>query len=384
MKKTKNIPALRFPGFRDEWAESRLSQHIEEYRAQSTTVDQYPVLTSSRSGLSRQDEYFGENRLTERDNTGFNVLPPGHITYRSRSDDRNFYFNENALGITGIVSVYYPVFRMKAGSNKFLVELLAKNSHHIGKYAVGTSQTVLSYNELGRIKLHLPAPKEQKKIADFLTAIDTKIAQLEKKKKLLERYKSAFLSDIQSGKLTFSNSEQWTTFQLGKLVDCLDSLRRPLNSAERADIPGPYPYYGANTQVDSISKYLFDEPLILLAEDGGNFDEFATRPIAQSVRGKCWVNNHAHVLRARSDIVDHDYLFQMLVNKDIRRFINGTSRSKLNQSDMMMIEVSCPSFEQQKRIGKALSKLQQKIADTENQLRHLRQYRSGLLQSLFV
>ena len=81
---------------------------------------------------------------------------------------------------------------------------------------------------------------------------------------------------------------------LGDVAEFLDSRRRPITASER--IPGPYPYYGANGQQDSVADYIFDEPLILLAEDGGSFDQ-PDRGIAYVIKGKTWVNNHAHVLR---------------------------------------------------------------------------------------
>ena len=84
------------------------------------------------------------------------------------------------------------------------------------------------------------------------------------------------------------------TKKLGEIVDFLDHKRRPVKESER--IPGPYPYYGANGKQGTINNYIFDEPLVLLAEDGGHFDN-PSRGIAYRVEGRSWVNNHAHVLR---------------------------------------------------------------------------------------
>ena len=108
------LPKIRFPNFQSttEWKICPLSDFIEEYREKSTYQDEYEVLTSARNGLIRQREYHDNERITERNNVGFNIIPVNYITYRSRSDDRRFYFNENNLGITGIISTYYPVFRI--------------------------------------------------------------------------------------------------------------------------------------------------------------------------------------------------------------------------------------------------------------------------------
>ena len=129
-----SVPALRFPEFDAEWAKVPLGGFFDEYKERSTTQNQFDVLTSARQGLMLQTEYFNNERITERENIGFNIIPPNYLTYRSRSDNRRFYFNENTLGRTGIISVYYPVFRIKKGDNKFFKELLSKYIQTIGKY----------------------------------------------------------------------------------------------------------------------------------------------------------------------------------------------------------------------------------------------------------
>lgn len=159
-----------------DWEERKLGDFFTEYKKRSKNNNEYPVLTSSKKGLVLQSDYFGENRLTERDNTGFNIVPKNYITYRSRSDNRRFTFNINNLEFVGIISVYYPVFKPKNGNSKFFSEYLNFYKNHIGRFSVGTSQTVLSFNELCKIKFLIPCLEEQEKIANFLSAIDKKIA----------------------------------------------------------------------------------------------------------------------------------------------------------------------------------------------------------------
>ena len=84
---------------------------------------------------------------------------------------------------------------------------------------------------------------------------------------------------------------------LGQCVEVLDRLRQPLNSDARRSRKGAIPYYGANGQLDSIDDWIFDEDLVLVAEDGGFYLD-PIRPISYRISGKAWVNNHAHVLRA--------------------------------------------------------------------------------------
>jgi type I restriction enzyme S subunit len=189
---------LRFPEFRGAgaWGICSLGEFIEEFREKSNFQDEYEVLTSARSGLVRQRDYYDNDRITERDNVGFNVIPPNYLTYRSRSDDRRFYFNENNLGITGIISTYYPVFLINCGSNKFFIELLSRHAELVGKHSVGTSQTVLSLNELRRIKLPIPKWSEQQEIANCLSSLDELITAQSQKIDALKTHKKGLMQQL--------------------------------------------------------------------------------------------------------------------------------------------------------------------------------------------
>ncbi len=90
----------------------------------------------------------------------------------------------------------------------------------------------------------------------------------------------------------------WKVMTLDQTTNCLDNLRVPLNAEQRAKMKGDIPYCGANGIVDYVDDFVIDDEILLLAEDGGYFDEYQTRPIAYRMSGKCWVNNHAHILVA--------------------------------------------------------------------------------------
>ncbi len=140
--------------------------------------------------------------------------------------------------------------------------------------------------------------------------------------------------------------------ELGEVVEFLDHLRKPVTKKDR--VFGPYPYYGANGQQDSVNGYIFDEPLVLLAEDGGYFGD-PSRTIAYQVEGKCWVNNHAHVLRP-SKRIDIRYLCRHLEKYDVVSSVNGATRAKLNKTAAQSILISLPPLAEQKRIAAILDK----------------------------
>ncbi len=168
----------------------------------------------------------------------------------------------------------------------------------------------------------------------------------------------------------------WPTAQLGEVVDFLDHKRRPITASAR--LPGPYPYYGANGQQDSVAGYIFDEPLVLLAEDGGHFDE-PKRGIAYRVGGKCWVNNHAHVLRPKA-VVDLVYLTRVLENADVQRVITGTTRAKLTKAGASAIEIPLPPIEEQRRIAAVLDAADAVRANRRQALAKL----DTLTQAIFI
>ena len=140
---------------------------------------------------------------------------------------------------------------------------------------------------------------------------------------------------------------------LAECCEFLDHIRRPVKESDRVD--GPYPYFGANGQQGWINDYLFDEPLVLLAEDGGHFSN-PERGIAYKINGKTWVNNHAHVLRPREGVIDVDYLAHALKNKDVRRHLSGSTRDKLTKAGACQIEIPLPPLEDQRRIAAILDK----------------------------
>jgi type I restriction enzyme S subunit len=173
------------------------------------------------------------------------------------------------------------------------------------------------------------------------------------------------MSEIQNTDFTLPNGWQWV--KLGEVCEFLDSMRIPVNETERQRrVAGKsesklYPYYGANGQVGWIDNYIFDEELVLLAEDGGFFGSIE-RPIAYRVSGKCWVNNHAHVLRPKGDIIDGNWLyFTLAIRPDIVRFVSGTTRLKLNQEQASLIPVSLPPLSEQKRIAAKIQELMQEV-----------------------
>lgn len=171
---------------------------------------------------------------------------------------------------------------------------------------------------------------------------------------------------------------------LGSAVEILDSRRVPINSGERARRPGNVPYYGATGQVGFIDSHLFDEELVLLGEDGAPFLD-PVKPKAYLVRGKSWVNNHAHVLRGKESLLSNRFLLHQLNSVDYRPFVSGTTRLKLPQGPMRQIPLWVPRFEIQDgivaEIEKQFTRLDAGIAALRNVQAKLKRYRTAVLNA---
>ena len=146
--------------------------------------------------------------------------------------------------------------------------------------------------------------------------------------------------------------------------EILDSQRIPITASARSK--GQYPYYGANGIQDYVDDYIFDDELVLLAEDGGNFGS-KDRPIAYRVSGKCWVNNHAHVLKPKHGL-DVDYLCYALMFYDVTGLVKGATRMKLTQAAMRQMLIPLPEFSEQLRIVNYLSTIQEIMRKRQQQL----------------
>lgn len=138
----------------------------------------------------------------------------------------------------------------------------------------------------------------------------------------------------------------WATKPLGDLVEVLDRLRKPITKKNRK--AGPYPYYGATGVLDHVDGYIFDEPLVLIGEDGAKWDAGANSAFA--IDGKTWVNNHAHVMRPLRDKILDDWLIYYLNGADLMPFISGMTVPKLNQGRLREIPIPVPPLEEQRRI----------------------------------
>ena len=209
----------------------------------------------------------------------------------------------------------------------------------------GSTNTFINWSTLANYEFELPDLETQRKLAEVLWSIND---TMEAYKNLIsatdELVKSQFIVMFGEPK----NSPDAVSFETAFTIR--DDLRKPINDAVRSEMHTGqlYPYYGANGQVDSINDYLMDCDAICLAEDCGAYG--AGEHTSYIVSGKCWVNNHAHVLIPKEccDIEFANVYFRIL---DMTEYVTGTTRLKLTQAKMKTLPMILPSLELQREFA---------------------------------
>lgn len=151
----------------------------------------------------------------------------------------------------------------------------------------------------------------------------------------------------------------WTTYNLGSVIDVHDSRRVPLSTMQREKRKGKFPYYGAQGIIDYIDDYIFEGNYLLIAEDGENLKSRQSN-VAIQVSGKFWVNNHAHIVTS-NQLSNQTLLFYILNSIDLDQYITGSAQPKLNQEMLKSISISLPSRPIQDAIAEVLGSLDDKI-----------------------
>lgn len=384
-----NVPKLRFKEFTDEWKQTPLKNIIYSniIEAPKPTTDYIRLGIRSHCKGTFHELVKIENILSA---DKMYIVPKNNLIL-------NITFAwEQAIAITDdndegkYISNRFPTFAFKDNQlptfYKYIIpQKRLKYDLNVASPGGAGRNRVLNKKLFLSIPVNIPLLKEQEKIAKFLTTVDKKITNLENIITSLENQKKGLLQQIFSQKLRFkdkngNNYPNWENKKLEDIAIFLDNKRKPLEQSER--IHGKYPYYGASGIIDYINDYIFDEELVLLSEDGANIID-RNYPICYIATGKYWVNNHAHVLKVKSQYVNK-FICESLEQLNYTKYNTGTAQPKLNQDVCRKIILSIPCLEEQTKIADFLSAFDRKLDNQKAQLEHWKQIKKGLLQQMFV
>lgn len=248
----------------------------------------------------------------------------------------------------------------------------------------GSAQGGFNATKLGALMIPVPPLPEQQRIVGLLdeafAGIVTAKANAEKN---LQNASALFENHLQS--VFVQHGEGWAETTVDKISTNLDSKRVPITKSIRTS--GVYPYYGASGIVDYIGDYIFDDDTLLVSEDGANLLARST-PVAFSVSGRYWVNNHAHILKFEN-MATQRFVEFYLESIKLDEYITGAAQPKLNQKALNSIPIPIPkSVDEQAKIVKSIESLQkeaQRLAQVyERKLAALEALKKLLLHQAFA
>ncbi|PPH72977.1 restriction endonuclease subunit S [Rathayibacter sp. AY1D4] len=231
----------------------------------------------------------------------------------------------------------------------------------------------INLSDVGSLAMEIPARSDQFVIAEVLSALDNKIAALQRVNISSERLIARELGSLLANEATQSRT-------VGEVVRFRNNERRPLSSAERNERVGTVPYYGATSAIDTVDEAIFDDRLVLVGEDGSVVDERTGAPVLQYISGPAWVNNHAHVLEGTT--ISTELLFHVLGAADVRSFVTGAVQPKLSMTNLKKVPVNIPSGDDLLRIEDEVQGLTALQRANTTQINRLQKLRDTLLPAL--
>lgn len=400
-KKTKTdiVPA--------DWKESPIGKYIREYTEKTTIPNQYPVLTSARTGLMLQTDYYSNRQVTTEDNVGYNVLPYGYITFRSRSDDGRFRFNKNRIIERGVISYFYPVFSFSEEvCHEYMLYLLNFSIYRrMYPYAEGTAQQVLSLKKLGQLKYSLPLVAEQKKIAEILSTQDKTIELQGRKIEELKRFKKGCLEKMfpRKGQKVPEKrfpgfTDDWEQRKLGDIGKARSGVGFP--DAEQGGVTG-IPFFkvsdmnldGNESEMTVANNYVTAEQIAVhrwspITELPAIFFAKVGAAVMLNRKRLCrfpfLLDNNTMAYSLSSTKWDADFAKALFGTVDLTSLVQVGALPSYNAGDVESMEIYLPSLLEQEQIGGFFKQLDNLITLHQRKLEEMKNQKKALMQLLLT
>ena len=401
-------PKLRFKGFTDDWEQRKVGEIIEDYIERTTIQNQYPVLTSSQQqGIVLQEDYFADRQVTTNDNIGYYVLPYGCFTYRSRSDTDIFVFNRNNLINKGIISYYYPVFKTKNSNSNFLLRRLNFGiKRQLSMAAEGTGQKVLAHSKFKNMVVDIPKLDEQEKIGNLFEQIDNLITLHQRKYDKLLNIKKSLLE-----KMFPKNGTNIPEIRFKGFTDAWEQRElweytiwdKNFNEVEKIKQPKTikYPYLLADefkriedstgdvqllstgqyigfTSKEKAGKYLCNGEVVTIPWGGV--------PNIKYFKGFFVTTDNRIATSSDIRILNNKYLYYLLNHNIsfIEGIYRGASIKHPSMSDLLDMKIMLPNIDEQERISKLLTKIDNLITLHQRKYETLKNIKQSLLEKMFI
>lgn len=373
-----------------------------------------PQVTKNTEGQETKVLSLSYGNIVERDvETNFGLLPESFNTYQIVDDGdlilrlTDLQNDKKSLRVgmvkqRGIItSAYLKLRASNVIEPRFAYRLLHSYDTTKVFYGMGGGlRQSMKFEDFRRLPILVPSLDEQQKIANFLdhetAKIDTLITKQEKLIELLKEKRQAVISHAVTKGLNpdapMKDSgvewlgevpEHWVVCAIKRELSSLDYRRIPLSADERGKRSGGYRYYGASGVIDHIDDYIFDEPTVLVGEDGANLVNRST-PLAFAAYGQYWVNNHAHILSPKDGLAE--YWAEVIEIIDVTPLVSGSAQPKLTAEALGNLKIAfSPLLEERETINSFIrsqkTTFDSLIGKAQQQVKLLKERKTALISA---
>ncbi len=378
-----NIPKLRFPEFEGEWERKRLGDIAEILGGGTpdTSNKEYwdgDIIWLTPTEIKKRNISTSNRKITKlglKKSTA-KILPKGTLLFTSRATIGDIGIAEKECSTNQGFQSFLP-------NDNFITEFLYywinENKKEFIRKASGSTFLEINKTEISKIHSLLPTLAEQKKIATFLTAVDSKLQALKKKKELLEQYKKGVMQKIFSQEIRFKqnngkNFPDWESKALGEIA------RITTGSSNRQDslLNGEFTFFDRSQDIRTSNYFLFDSEAIIVPGEGQEF-------IPKYFIGKFDLHQRTYAIMDFKKSIGKFLFFYISHNtKHLDSHAVGSTVKSLRLPMFLKMPINLPSIEEQTKIANFLTAIDEKINSCEGLITNTENYKKGLLQQMFV
>ena len=386
LKEKMLVPQLRFSEFEGEWKINKLGQIAKFLKGKG--ISKNDIINDGENECIRYGELY----------TTYNEVIDSIASKTNVALDVSVLSNENDVIIPSSGETQLDIVTascvLKKGvilggdlniirtnlNGVFLSYLLNnRKKKDIAKLSQGNSVVHLYNKQLATLNLNLPTPKEQQKIANFLSAIDNRIQTLEKKKTLLEQYKKGVMQKIFKQELRFKDEygkafPEWEEKKLGEVCSKKSSN---ISANKIGENFGEYIIYGASGVLKKVDFYKEENDYVSIIKDGAGVGRIVY------CKGKSSVLGTMEIIKPNSKLNTY-FLYCLLENVNFKKYITGSTIPHIYFKDYKKEKCNIPPLEEQTKIANFLSTIDKNIELVTKKIEHTKTYKKGLLQQMFV
>ena len=381
-ERSRNIPQLRFPEFEGEWEKEKFKDLVKINQGLQIQISERYTEKVDNSYFYITNEFLKANSKNK-----YYIKNPSKSVLCNKDDILMTRTGNTGMVVTNVEGAFhnnffkiaYPDFISKHFLYYFLN--LSSTQNNIKKLAGTSTIPDLNHSDFYRIELPFPTLPEQQKIANFLTAVDSKLQALKKKKELLAQYKKGVMQKLFSVKadgrpsLRFKTSEgnnfaDWEVKTLGEVLTI--GSGRDYKHLEEGNIP----VYGTGGYMTSVNQYLFDGESVCIGRKG-------TIDKPKYYNEKFWTVDTLFYTHKFIDVIPK-FIFYTFLRINWKLYNEASGVPSLSKRTIEAIKINVPSLEEQTKIANFLSAIDDKITNCELLITKAEQYKKGLLQQMFV